>query len=61
MKEIKVIVKHKGTFENTEQFIKKTESEINEYINNGYIIKTSNMTSDANFAYLYFLLEKDEN
>ena len=56
--ETKILMKYKTKMESGEIFRKKTEEELNEYLNNGWTIISSNMQVTNDYIYVYFLLQK---
>ena len=60
MKKTHIIFGKKNKLQDTTTFATKYQESLEEYLNNGYEIKASNMTNDNVYMYLYTLLEKDE-
>lgn len=59
MKKSKILIRNKSRLQSTESFIKEYEQKLDEYLNVGYEIKTSNLIAEGNFSYIYTLLEKE--
>ncbi len=58
MSKIKIIIKSKEMMQSLEKFAEIREKEIENYINEGYEIKASNLLSVNGNPYIYVLLEK---
>lgn len=57
--ESKIITAHKSKLQDTTKFKEELEQYINEYLNKGYIIKSSNMACDSMYMYIYVLMIKE--
>ena len=55
----KIIIKSKGKLSSASAFIEDTQKEVDNLLNEGYEVKSSNITTDGNFLYIYFLLIKN--
>lgn len=55
----KIIIKHKSKLENAEIFVQNLENKIEKYLNEGYEVKASNMTTDRVYTYIYVLMVKE--
>ena len=57
--ESKIIIKSKGKLSCADAFVENTQTEVNTFLNKGYTVVSSNITTDGNFLYIYFLLIKN--
>lgn len=60
MKKTKILTKHKSRMQDPKTFFENYQEELNQYLNEGYEIKASNITNDNIYLYVYTLLEKEE-
>lgn len=57
--ESKIIIKSKGKLSSADAFVENAQKEVDSFLNIGYKVVSSNITTDGNFLYIYFLLIKD--
>ena len=61
MKQTKIITRAKHRLQSNKKFAEEYEYELDQYINNGYEIKSSNITSDGNYMYFFTILQKEDD
>lgn len=57
--ESKIITATKSKFQDTTKFKRELEQYIDDYLNKGYKIEASNLTSDGMYMYIYVLMVKE--